>query len=246
MHKINTAWVQYAVLEEPHVTLNGLKANTKYWFRVCALNEKRKGDYSEELVIVTPPGPPSRPSKPETRAINPRQAAVNVQKLKTEEEGGCPVSHIIVDTYSKATTEWSSQEFLIEENTPLIHQEVGLEDSTRYFRVRMKSDAGMSEPSDITEIPITDLPPGPPQNVRAMEASHDRIKLSWDVPRIHARAAKSYEVELRTDFTGWKQVGIFEGLSAEVLDLKCEYQVQDFLLHSQASTQIHIGSFRLS
>jgi len=36
------------------------------------------------------------------------------------------------------------------------------------------------------------------------------------------------------------------GMKLEVLDLKCEYQVQDFLLHSQASTQIHVGSFRLS
>ena len=220
MHQINTAWKPYAVLEEQHITLNGLTVNTKYWFRVCALNERRKGDYSEELMLETPPGPPSRPSKPETRAINPRQAAVNVQKLKTEEEGGCPVSHMVVDTYSKASTEWSSQEFPIEENTPLIHQEVGLEDSTRFFRVRMKSEAGMSEPSEITEIPISDLPPGPPQNVCATDVSHDHIKLSWNVPSIHSRAAKSYEVELHTDCTGWKQVAIYEGLSAEVTGLK--------------------------
>ena len=187
-------------------TVRNLEPNTKYKFRICAVNENKKGESSEEFEAQTKPGAPSKPSKPIVTITAPRKATITVQPLEKKDENGRPVTHVKIEKSAVASSvdaKWSSEEFEVDSDVALIKQDINLENCVQFFRVRMKNEVGDSEPSEIVEAPY--LIPGSPQNIYVeenlwvKETSHNRITISWDKPDAQSQAVKEYEVEMRQE-----------------------------------------------
>ena len=175
-------WNTIAETQSDAHTVKDLKPNTKYRFRVRALNEKKEGEWSKAFEAKTTPGVPSKTSKPEVTITAPQEATITVQRLKEEDENGSPVTHVIIEKSAVASNvddQWSSEEFIVDAGVALIEKDIKLKNSVQYFQVRMKNKVGLSKPSDIVQAPY--LIPGPPQKVREQqnlwvkETSHNRI-----------------------------------------------------------------------
>ena len=96
-------------------TVKNLKPNTKYRFRICAVNEKNEGEWSKEFEVQTAPGVPSKPSKPEVTIAAPQKATITVQRLSEKDENGSPLTHVIIEKCAMASdvnAQWSSEEFV--------------------------------------------------------------------------------------------------------------------------------------
>ena len=201
-------WVQIAISKDTSVMVDDLNPNTNYCFRVRAINTIRKGEYSEEVNVMTAVGPPNKPSIPTLQVMSPTIAIIQIAKLNEEDENGSPVTHIIVERCSHDSGEWQPEEFPITSHGVGIIQEISLESAVRdtiylyYFRIRMKNSGGKSKPSDAVELTVSDLIPGPPQNLFAT-CSATQIDLKWDEPNFHPKAARSYEVEKQIGGSEW-------------------------------------------
>ena len=96
-----------------------------------------------------------------------------------------------------------SEEFAVDAGVELVKEVINLDNSVQYFRVRMKNEVGVSDPSAIAQAPY--LIPGPPQNIHEQEnlwvkeTSCNRITVSWDKPDAQPQAVKQYEVEVRQE-----------------------------------------------
>jgi len=198
LHTDFTGWKQVGIFEGLSAEVLDLESNSKYWFRVCARNESRIGEFCDEVEASTTAGPPNRPSKP-TVQVTPTKALISLQR-HNDDENGSPVTHIIVERCSQNTT-WIENEFPIAHGSALFRGEILLDNAMEYFRVKLKNEIGISEPSEIAEVATIDLNPGPPQNFRVVrdECTHDSIKLAWDIPAIHPVAARSYELEMHSE-----------------------------------------------
>ena len=194
--------------ETSTATFSNLKPNTEYCFRVRGTNEGKKGEWSKPCEIQSTSGPPCQPPKPEVEIIAPKEATIQVPMLKNEDENGSPVTHVIIETCTSNTdAQWSSKLCKVHANKAPINQVVKLDNSVQYyFRVRMKNEAGDSNPSEIVKAPY--LIPGPPQNIHKQEnlwvreMSHNRITVTWDKPVDQPLAVKQYEVEMQQKDVG--------------------------------------------
>ena len=193
-------------LENFTATFSKLKPNTAYRFRIRGTNDEKCGEWSEALQIKSAPGPPNQPSKPEVEISTPQKATIQLMKLKKDDENGSPVTHVIIEKCTVASTvdnQWSSEEFAVDAGVELVKEVINLDNSVQYFRVRMKNEAGISDPSAIAQAPY--LIPGPPQNIHEQEnlwvkeTSCNRITVSWDKPDAQPQAVKQYEVEVRQE-----------------------------------------------
>jgi len=201
-----------------------LSPNTKYWFRICAVNENKKGEYSEPIEGTTLPGPPKQPRKPSIEAKSDGKVVITIDRLNHKDQHGSPVESIKIERCSKETSTWICQEFGINPNDVIIKEDIWLdsatEDTTYYFRVSMINKVGTSEPSDVVQISTKDLIPGKPKAIRITERTHEHITFIWDEPVTHPVAAKHYEVQKRVRGGGWTEVGRYDNKCAIVRGLQ--------------------------
>ena len=205
--KVGDEWKHVAIQKVTKVDISDLKANTKYHFRIVAANENRRGEYSDEFVARTTPGPPSNPQKPQLYISSVTRVKLTVQRLTTEEENGSPVTHVIVES-SKDCIDWNpAGEFRLTEENVI---DVKLSKGVRCFRVKMRNDKGESCPSPVVDVP-PELFPGKPKNVKCIKVLHDQVTLSWQQPEVNPEAATRYELEMRpTNINEWKLVKIID------------------------------------
>ena len=203
--------------------VKNLKPNTKYRFRVRAVNENKEGESSEVYDTRTSPGVPSKPSKPEVTITAPQMAIVTVQRLNKEDENGSPVTHVIIEKRAVGD-HWSSDKFEADTSMTLIKNDIVLQNCMQCFRIRMKNDIGVSDPSDIFQAPY--LIPGLPQNFQEKEnlwvtgTLHNKITVSWDKPDAQPQAVKQYEVEMQQEGSSQPTYQSVEKLIATFSNLK--------------------------
>ena len=177
-------------------TIENVRSNTSYRIQVQSLNGHREGDYSEAIELTTHCVPPDAPLR--------RHIAMSVTdnlKLLVElphlKKGYKPITHIIVETL-KNESGWKQ-----ESETPVNCSAGGMMSLTtnisEHIRIRLKSDAGISEPSEPVNLPPSSLIPGEPINLQVKECASTSVTLCWEKPQGNEKAAKAYVIESRKE-----------------------------------------------
>ena len=235
-------WVR-AEREVHHTLLlvSKLSPNSKYWFRVCGYNKRIKGESSHSIPVTTKAGKPSKPSTPSIRICSCTQAMIDIQKLTKVEENGCDVSGVVIEMgCSEATDElWTrtsydnvdvcsnSEKYELKLSLNVSGQSYS-RNAVLFYRVRMVNSVGESEPSDVVKLCITELLPGPAENLK-LDAQARKIIASWKPPSINPTSLDNYKIEIKPENQGWNMVhSAYKDVKNEFKGLEpaCTYMIK--------------------
>ena len=187
--------------DKKQVVIN-VEPATLYNIRVRALNSIHEGRW-RKAEFITKAWKPNKPMKPtiETDPTNCLQVILSVQMLSKNEENGSTVSKIIVQRSTEDSKEWVE---LPEHETADGKQDMRIKtdlesatkDTTFYFRVAMRNDVGVSEPSDAVTIHSSKLYPGPPKSLDCSSCPEKAAAfVSWSAPTINPASVASYQLQ---------------------------------------------------
>jgi hypothetical protein len=190
-------------------TIPNLERATQYCVRVSTLNSSHEGKWKEEHFTINP-WKPNSPLKP-TIGIDPydyRKGILSVQLLTKSEENGSPVSAIIVEKCKLAVPrEWIPRKYPLsrsgEKEIIKIELENATEETTYYYRVLMKNDAGSSEPSPECELKSSEMIPDHPCRLHAPKEmiTSNNVTLAWDEPANNPKSVYHYNIEKKRNRT---------------------------------------------
>lgn len=200
------------------VHISDLKPDKKYCFRMVAINEGRRGEYSDELTTKALLGPPCNPPKPKLHMTSEVTAELTVQRLKSNEENGSSVTHVIVEssTNEDDMENWNVLDtFCLTGGGVSNKFKIQVAHGICFIRVKMRNDIGDSDPSPVISIP------GKPKNACA-HVSHNQVTISWQKPEINPSAATHarYELEMQLHNKQWKYIAIVDGVPFEAVARK--------------------------
>lgn len=192
--------------------------NTTYTIQVKSLNGCKYGACSETIKHSTPFAPPNTPERDqimvEVKSATDAELHVEVPQLQ---EGQKPVTHIIVEKFVQK--EWKQETEAPVECGPGTVMDL----TTKYFkymRILLKSEAGISEPSAIVNVPSSSFIPGEPMNLRVKKCASTSVTLCWDKPQANAQTASKYSIEIRKETEGhWKTLYSVYEMEDEVTGL---------------------------
>ncbi|XP_050675432.1 fibronectin type-III domain-containing protein 3A isoform X2 [Leptidea sinapis] len=177
-------------------TVNNLRSQTRYQFRVAAVNECGRGEWSEETVEWTAGAPPPAPAPPALTACTSGVIGLAWER-RTDEEFTLQMDdatrgHGFLPIYSGPDCTYSCE---------------GLRRATDYrFRLRCETTDGQGPWS--IEVTYRTLPevPGPPGRPSTKGKVHSRsFRVKWDAPTEDGGAdVESYTLEL-DDGEGYRQ-----------------------------------------
>ena len=203
----------------PPFSVSMLHPNTLYNIKVASQNDKKSGEYCEEIVHCTPYAPPCAPSR-EKVSIN----VISVKRARWEiniprvPRGQKKITFIIIEECAHSDCEhweFASQERVSCPEGGMMEFETNYK---RYMRLRFKSEVGESEPSDVVSVPNEQVIPGVPINLTVTKKSASSIRLQWDMPQANKDYAKRYRVEkMEKEGDGnWIKVFSVNGLSCVI------------------------------
>ena len=184
-----------------------LSPNKEYTLRIRACNSHIKGEYSEAVRVKTLIGIPSKPDKPRVILDSdcPSKATVKIYPLSTEKLKGALVIDKVIVEESYGTIKWIESSFESEKKLGCkpIDVEVELPSipakcKSIYYRVCVVTKGGRSEASDLKEVLVADLIPGPPTNlvVRSSDSEKEQAAVSWNIPEINNQSVAQYHIEV--------------------------------------------------
>ena len=197
--------------DELKCEITGLQPNTEYNVRVRGKNESRVGVYCHAILCKTKICVPKCPDLPQISAKSPENGTLTVKALPIENRNGGRITQVIVSKRGEKSADWTDIVHNVdphEKDSYILNVDVtcSSEDSSIFFRVKMKNEAGESEPSMKCELSADNMKPGPPHNVVPI-ASERAITLTWEPPQSNQKSAKFYSIqykELKRD--EWKRV----------------------------------------
>ena len=205
------------------VRFNQLKPFTNYRFRVCAINGNIKSEYSI-IDLSTAAGPPNRPDTPNLEVTGLTRGILTCTAPKKGDGNGSPINKMIVKLYIEGDKVLQSVFKLSIVNAECIRQEVQLptveNDETVYIRVLWENKVGISTESDPVLLPVADMIPGPPLNLRTVGRTNRKIKIRYDPPEINAGAVHTYVIKLQKKTDGFQLLTRTEKCSALAKKLK--------------------------
>lgn len=184
--------------------VSGLKAGTKYTFKVEAVN-KATGEKSEKSITVL-----TKPSK----VTNVKVAAVSASQAKLTWAKTANATSYIVEYYSASAKAWKKIAET-KEPTAIIS---GLLSYTSYnFRVKAVTDAGFACTHGAYSATVTAKTKlGKVTNLKVADKSSTAMKLTWSA----VKNAKSYELWYSTDGKTYKLLKTVTGTTYTVKGLK--------------------------
>ncbi|WP_080055422.1 fibronectin type III domain-containing protein [Spirosoma aerolatum] len=151
---------------------NGRSPNTRYYYRVRALNSAgAPGDYSGVVNAITPDVPPADPARLTITAFTYNQVSLQWADLSGNETG------FQVDR-SPDGTSWTKIGDVAQNATTYTDQSVAPQ-THYYYRVRAVNAAGLSNPSNTVDVTTPVGPPIAAQDLKATATSTTQISLSW-------------------------------------------------------------------
>ncbi|XP_041970315.1 fibronectin type-III domain-containing protein 3a isoform X2 [Aricia agestis] len=169
-------------------TVNNLLPQTRYRFRVAAINECGRGEWSEETVVWTAGSPPPAPPPPELLSAQSTSLTLTWQRRSDEEftlqMDDTARGHGFLPVYSGPDDIYVCE---------------GLRRATDYrFRLRCETTDGQGPWSIEVSYRTSPERPGPPGRPFARGKIHSRaFRLRWDPPAEDGGAAvESYTLEL--------------------------------------------------
>ncbi|PIK33974.1 putative titin [Apostichopus japonicus] len=215
LHRGNEGTVRIS-LEPRHqnsdteVTVDGLRIDTEYTFRVRAENKAGPGKPSNEVEAVAKPpfDIPDAPSKPEVSDVTENSATLNWSPPFSD--GGSPIIGYTVEKKDKFGTRWTPvNKTPIEETTFVVS---GLKEGEEcQFRVIAENKAGHSEPSAATRavrIKAQYDVPGQPGRPSVVSIDSNQATISWTAPHSDGGSPiTTYLIEKKDRFSmRWTQV----------------------------------------
>ena len=178
-----------------------LPANTKYYYRVSAMNAGKTGDPSDSASAMTlPAGAPGIPSG--LVAVARGMSQVDLYWLAPPDAPGAPVTGYKVEVSEDGGKTWKTVvENTMSRDTMYSHKGLtGLTgDATRMYRVSAISSVGASaEATTDTAMPgAAPIVPGMPQNVSAMVDTDTAttINVTWEAADDNGSAVTGYMVQ---------------------------------------------------
>ena len=165
---------------EHFATVKSLHPCSEYCFRLHAVNDRIKGQYTDEISVSTTGSRPDNPSMTHVSLsyTDPSKAVATLQKLDHEKENGSRVTEITIQL-SKNLRQWENcgqSSEIIDSNEIDLHKvEVTLPNIEYvdpnldhfFFHAKMRNKFGQSGPSEVVSVPFSVLRPGKVQKVRA-------------------------------------------------------------------------------
>lgn len=199
-----------ADIAQPHARQHaaaGLRAQTRYRFRVAAVNERGRGPWSEETVAWTAGAPPPAPPPPELQRASPTSLALAWHRRAADDEYTLQMDdraagHGFLPVYS---------------GRDATHVCEGLRRATEYrFRLRCETADGRGPWSAEVAYRTTPERPGAPGRPAARGKPKPRaLRLEWDAPADDGGATvDSYLLEL-DDGDGYAEA--YRGRETEAL-----------------------------
>ena len=202
-------------------TLKDLTPLCKYEVSICAVNENVFGEFSEPIVLETVAGKPDPPPAPTINRIDTNTAELGVQHRK-EGDNGAPVEQVLPE-WSSDNRDWkpclknNDSYFEVNPTSDVFHFNAQLQsaldpNSRYYFRVKMKNKLGESSPSDILELPLALLRPGPvlKNDAGVTQIEAHSANLEWKCPDIHPAVVNKYIIEEQLGESEWKSVQTYD------------------------------------
>jgi hypothetical protein len=195
-------WTWCEIDEDKQQVVIKMEPATLYYVKVRALNSIHEGNW-REAEFTTKAWKPNKPMKPtiETDPSNPLQVILTVQMLSKDDENGSSVSRIIAERSKEDLEEWVKlPEYQIADGKQDMRIKTDLENATKettfYFRVAMKNDVGVGEPSDAVAIHSSKLYSGPPQSLDCSSCPEKaEAVVSWSAPTINPASVVSYQLQ---------------------------------------------------
>eukprot|EP00095_Tigriopus_kingsejongensis_P003703 maker-scaffold382_size189932-snap-gene-0.26 protein:Tk03703 transcript:maker-scaffold382_size189932-snap-gene-0.26-mRNA-1 annotation:"fibronectin type-iii domain-containing protein 3a" len=183
-----------------------LKSSTHYRFRLCAVNELGRSQYSEGIVFSTQGTAPSQPQPPGLREATKSSLHLVWSRRVTDDDfilqmDDMQSGHGFLTCYNGADLEYSTS--TLRRNTEF------------KFRLQAINEEGKSHWSD--EVTYSTLPdvPGPPVRPASKGRLHaNSFKVRWDPPADNGGSPiKSFTLELDDGPNGWRTV--YQGSECE-------------------------------
>jgi hypothetical protein len=193
-----------------------VKAGTLYTIRVRCINKSGPGEWSKATVFRFKSGPPKKPYKPTVTIQSHTEVLITVKRPPLDDENGSPITCCKVEYIKKGGNDstWSTKQLDMSlgltgssfpadsANAKQSHVKIGIPsltpDTAYCFRIKMMNKVGESIPSDPCDIIITQLIPGPPQNVRISSKRRDTtLKVRWQEPFKNPQSVYQYKVQTR-------------------------------------------------
>lgn len=206
-----TEWTKAAIVTDQFHIYDNLLPARSYKFRAasCNSNHPGGGEWCKEEIVRTIADKPSRPSKPDIRIElddnGKIRCLLSVTMLSEDKENGSPVEKIIVESKRHNVSKYDAKECIADRHNPvqplLIMPPNATETFTLQYRIRMKNQAGSSDPSDVRELESAQMIPGPPKDLVADRDKilFNRIVLSWKEPDENPKSVEYYIIQKRLE-----------------------------------------------
>ena len=196
------------LIEENQFTteIKQLKYCTKYDFRVCAFNINIRGEYSKVLRLTTGCGKPAKPLRPSIEYDDYKALVLTIEPISFEDKF---ITHVIIEHQHANDREWKRFMLEIDESRRYqIPNDIASEPKELNFRIRLKNDAGESEPSNPCSIStrMNVLIPGAIENIGCESKTGNSIDIYWDKPNINSYAVTGYCIKMKKkdEYEWWK------------------------------------------
>ena len=167
-------WSQVASLPGSATTYSdpSLTPNTRYFYRIRAVNASGAGPFSTVADATTPDAPPAAPARLTATPTTPSQVVLTWVDLSTNESG------FQLERGSSATGTFTKLADL--PATTTTYTDNGLADATAYcYRVRALNAAGASAYTEAVCVTTPLAPPAEPGGLTAQVQDYDQIRLAW-------------------------------------------------------------------
>jgi titin len=148
-----------------------LSPQTRYYYRIRAVNVAGNSDYSNVADATTPVGPPAAPQSLSAVATSTTQINLIWNAVAT-------ATTILIERSPNGNDGWSQLASVAGDVTAYSDQ--GLSQNTRYYyRIRGANASGNGPYSNVANAITPDAPPAAPARLTATAASFSQINLTW-------------------------------------------------------------------
>ena len=152
----------------------GLNANTRYWYRVRAVNATDVSAYTAPLSVTTPQGP-AAPSNLQAQATSPTQI-----NLTWTDNTGVETGYTVERAPDNSGTAGTFAPIATLPANAVTYSDGSVSENTRYwYRVRAFTALDVSSYSASASATTPQSPPNAPSNLQAQAMSASTINLTW-------------------------------------------------------------------
>ncbi|PRY44060.1 putative secreted protein (Por secretion system target) [Spirosoma oryzae] len=168
-----STWTKLAEVAANAMTYvdNTVQPQTRYVYRLRAVNAAGASGYSNVVDATTPAGPPASPQNLVATAVSTTQINLSWSAVAT-------ATNVLVERSPNGNDGWTQLVSLPGEATSYADQ--GLTPNTRYYyRIRATNGSGTGPYSAVVDATTPDAPPVAPARLTATAVSFSQITLQW-------------------------------------------------------------------